>query len=298
MNIAMSDLPAETEPFIAELDAAVEAHMNWTRRILRCVVLRSKPDEDVLDPLAHTLCRFGGWFTANRSLFEALDPSATQRVETVHLAMHNAIRSICTAFMADQAGLDADLDTFESSQSELIGLLAQFKTLILSNAVRHDPLTDLPLRYGIENDYVLYQKEARRNSSLLYVVMIDIDHFKRVNDTYGHPAGDLALRQLADTLKNTLRGNEPLYRFGGEEFLWLLKCQSPEEAKQSARRVLATVGTTPVHISDDETIRLTITMGLARAGETEAFASTLKRADMALYEGKHKGRNRYVFAEP
>jgi diguanylate cyclase (GGDEF)-like protein len=293
----MSELPTTTDTFVTELDAAVEAHMGWTRRIVRCAVLHTTPGDDVLDPMAHTLCRFGAWFTANRSQFEALDPAAAQRVETVHRAMHDAIRSICAHVMGGQPGQDGDLDAFESSQAELISLLAGLKTLILSNAVRFDPLTELPLRYNIENDFSLYQKEARRNRTLLYVVMIDVDHFKPINDTYGHLVGDKVLRHLADTLKRTLRSDEPLYRYGGEEFLWLLKCKSPEEARQSARRVLATVGTTPVPIDEEETLRLTITLGLARAGEMEDLSSAIKRADLALYEGKNLGRNRYVFAE-
>ena len=165
-------------------------------------------------------------------------------------------------------------------------------------AVRYDPLTELPLRYGIENDFALYQKEAQRNRTLLYVVLIDVDHFKPINDTYGHLVGDRVLRHLAHTLKQSLRSDEPLYRYGGEEFLWLLKCKSIEEARKSARRVLASVGTTPVPIADDETLRLTITLGLARAGEMEDLSSVIKRADMALYEGKRSGRNRYVIAEP
>ncbi|HWR77635.1 MAG TPA: diguanylate cyclase [Thiobacillus sp.] len=294
----MSDLPAETEPFIAELDAAVEAHMNWTRRILRCAVLHSTPGEDVLDPMAHTLCRFGAWFRENRAHFEALDAPAARRVETVHQTMHDAIRSLCAQVMTGATGRPVDLECFEQSQSELIGLLARFKTLILSQAVRCDPLTELPLRYGIENDFAMYQKEVRRNRSRLYVVMIDVDHFKPINDTYGHLVGDKVLRHLAHTLKQSLRSDEPLYRYGGEEFLWLLKCKSAEEATKSARRVLASVGTTPVPIADDETLRLTITLGLALAGETEDLSSVIKRADQALYEGKQSGRNRYVIAEP
>lgn len=293
----MPDLPAETDFFIAELDAAVEAHMNWTRRIVRCAVLRSTPGEDVLDPLAHTLCHFGAWFVANRDQFKALEPEATRRVEAVHQAMHDAIRSICSDVLAGRPGRSADLDEFEASQAELIGLLASFKTLILSQAVRNDPLTELPLRYTIENDFGLYQKEARRNRTLLYVGMIDVDHFKPINDTYGHPVGDEVLRQLADTLKRTLREDEPLYRYGGEEFLWLLKCKSEPEARKSARRVLATVGSTPVQIDDGEILRLTVTLGLALAGEREDLASAIKRADMALYDGKRGGRNRYVIAD-
>lgn len=294
----MPDLSPETDTFIAELDAAVEAHMDWTRRILRCSVLRTSPGEDVLAPVAHTLCRFGCWFISNRSHFDAIDAQAAQRVEAVHQAMHDAIRSICTDVLAGKPGESTNLEAFEQSQSELLVLLAQFKTLFLSNAVRHDPLTGLALRYGIEHDFILCQKDARRNRSLLYVVMIDVDHFKRINDSYGHPVGDLVLRHLANTMKRTLRSNEPLYRFGGEEFLWLMQCNSVDEAELSANRLLTTLRATPIPIADGQSVTLTVTLGLAQVGEQEELSSAVKRADVALYEGKNAGRDRYVIAKP
>lgn len=293
----MPELSPETDLFIAELDAAVEAHMNWTRRILRCVVLRDSPGEDVLAPLAHTLCRFGGWFMSNRSHFEALDSAATLRIENVHQAMHDAIRTICADVLAGRAGQAADLEAFEQSQSELLGLLARLKTLILSNAVRHDPLTGLPLRYGIESDFVLCQKDAQRNRNRLYIVMIDADHFKRINDRYGHPGGDVALRHLADTLRRSLRANEPLYRFGGEEFLLLMQCKSAKAAEQTARRIVDTVRAAPMQLSDAEAVTLTVTLGLAEVGGEEELSSAIKRADDALYAGKQAGRDRYVLSE-
>ena len=292
----MPQLSLETDTFIAKLDAAVEAHMDWTRRILRCVVLRTSPGEDVLAPLAHTLCRFGCWFTSQRKQFEALDAQATLRVEVIHQAMHDAIRAICSDVLAGQPGQNSDLDVFEQSQSELLGLLARFKTLILSNAMRNDPLTGLPLRYGVERDFALYQKDALRNHSLLYAVMIDVDHFKRINDSYGHPVGDMVLRHLADTLKRILRGNEPLYRFGGEEFLWFMQTKSVGEAEQSALRLLTAVRMTPVPIPDAQPVTLTVTLGLAQVGDHEDLSSAIKRADAALYEGKNAGRDRYVIA--
>jgi diguanylate cyclase len=294
----MSEFSPEIEPLIDELDSAVEAHMNWTRRILRCVSLKIPPGEDVLDPMSHKLCRFGRWFATNRAHFEAIDAAAAQHVDVAHQVMHGAIRSICADAMAGKSGEPVYLDAFEQSQSELLALLAQFKTLILSSAIRQDPLTVLPMRYGIEHDFSLYQSDARRNRNLLYVVMIDVDHFKRINDNYGHPVGDRVLRHLADTMKRSLRGNEPLYRFGGEEFLWLMQCKSIEEAEQSVQRLLTTIRTTPVCLREDQVLTLSITLGLAQVADGEELSSAIKRSDEALYQGKHAGRDRYAIARP
>lgn len=146
----MPVMPAETTSFIAELDAAVDAHLSWTQRVLRCAVLRTSPGADVLDRQAHVLCRFGGWFTANRPAFEALDASATQRVDRLHQSMHDAIRELCGRILDGAPGREQDLLEFSQSQSELLGQLAEFKTLILSDAARLGPLTGLPLRHGVE----------------------------------------------------------------------------------------------------------------------------------------------------
>lgn len=292
----MSNLSAQTDTLISELDAAVEAHMDWSRRILRCAVLHTTPGDDVLGPMAHTLCRFGKWFFSNREHFDALDPQAAQRVDEVHRTMHEAIRSICARVMNGNTGQSADLDAFEFSQSELLSLLARFKTLIISQAVRHDPLTGLPLRYGLQHDFSLIQKDVQRNRNQLYLAMIDVDHFKRINDKHGHPVGDMVLHRLAEAMKRSLRGNEPLYRFGGEEFLWLMQCHSDTEAERSALRLLAAIRGISIPLPDGASLTLTITLGLARVVEDEELSSAIKRADAALYEGKNAGRDRYVIA--
>lgn len=289
----MHEFAQEIDAFVAELDVAVAAHLDWVRRILRCVVTQATPGEDVLSHNAHTLCRFGTWFASKQGHFETLDATATQRVESVHQAMHNAIRTICSSVLDGQPARHDDLDDFEQTQAELLGLLARFKTLVLSSAQRHDPLTGLPLRHSIEYDFTLYQMDARRNHNRLYVVMIDVDHFKRINDGYGHPVGDTVLCHLADTLKRTLRGNEPLYRYGGEEFLLLVQCKTTEEAETVAERLVATVRNAPAS-AGNESLRLTVTLGAAEVGELETLASAIRRSDAALYEGKHAGRDRFV----
>ncbi len=292
----MTDFTPEIDQFVAELDAAVEAHMDWTRRILRCAVLHAPPGDDVMAPEAHMLCRFGNWFRSHRGHFEALDALSVQRVETVHQTMHDAIRGICGDVLAARPGHMTDLQAFELAQDELLTLLARFKTLILAQAARHDVLTGLPLRHGIERDFVQIAKDAARNGSRLYVVMIDIDHFKRVNDTWGHPVGDTVLRHLAATLRRSVRGNEPLYRFGGEEFLVLAQCRTVKAAEKTAQRIVSAVRGAPAPLPDGKQLPLTVTAGLAEVADGETLAAAVERADAALYQGKQAGRDRWVIA--
>jgi diguanylate cyclase len=291
-----TDVRADHGHFIRELDAAVETHMGWTRRVMRCAILRTSPGEDVLNPVAHTLCHFGRWFITRQADFENLDVPKTQRVIVVHRSMHDAIRSICTNLLAGRPGISADLDDFEQTQTELIKLLAEFKTQILATAAHQDQLTGLPLRFGIEQEFVKLQKLRDRHKLLLYAAMIDIDHFKKVNDTYGHQVGDAALRHVADTIKRNLRDNDLLFRFGGEEFLLLMLAGTPEESTAASERLINAVRSTPAPIPLRTPLTLTITMGISDAVDNDNLGAVIARADRALYEGKRAGRDRYILA--
>ncbi len=294
---SIPDFSAETSKFVDELDAAVAAHLDWTRRVLRCAVLRVSPGDDVLGPQSHTECRFGKWFGTKRADFLKLDAAKTERLEFVHKAMHDAIRSICSEVLGGRPGQNAELQAYEETQPELIRLLADFKTQFLAGAARHDPLTGLPLRYSIETEFDQVLKNCRRYKTQLYIGIIDADHFKRINDIHGHPVGDKALRHLADTLRGIVRPNEPLFRFGGEEFLLLMQCRSGEEAAAAAQRIVDTVRRTPVAIAEIDPLILTITLGLAKVGKDEPMDGAVARADKALYAGKEAGRDRYVIAD-
>ena len=131
----MTEASFEIVDFIEQLDASVKAHMDWARHVLRCTVLHESPGEEVLAPLAHTLCRFSRWFGANKAHFDGLSPEKTAKLEVVHKTMHDAIRAICTTILAGQPGSRSDVEAFEQSQGELIELMA-LKTLFLTNAAR------------------------------------------------------------------------------------------------------------------------------------------------------------------
>jgi diguanylate cyclase len=288
----------QIETFVGELDTAIEAHLDWSRRVLRCAVLHETPAADVLGTDAHRLCRFGKWFGAHRDSFDALDADATARIFDTHERMHDAVRALCSAIVTTGSGAATDLDTFERSQASLVSDLARLKTSLLARCARHDSLTGLPLRYGLEEEYQRCRASAHRLHVELALVLIDVDHFKRVNDIHGHGVGDRALQHVADILRRQARTGEPVFRFGGEEFLLLLHAENSEAAAIAAERILAAVRDTPLILEDRTVLALSVSAGLVEVGADESMANAISRADQAMYAAKRAGRDRWRWAVP
>ena len=287
----------DTERFVAELDGAIEMHLEWTRRILRCALLRTSPGEDVLAADAHGRCSFGRWFVRHRERFEQADPVATVRVIEQHERMHDAVRALCTDILAERQGRPADLDAFDACQSALVEDLAHLKTEVLSRSARHDPLTGLQLRYGLEEEFTRCLALARRSGQQMVLIMLDVDRFKRVNDVHGHSVGDQALRHIAAILRAHARADEPVLRFGGEEFLMILHVADEAAAGYAVDRLLQSLRDAPLHLSDGAQVNLRASAGLIVVGREESVAHAVERADAALYSAKRAGRDRWRWGE-
>ncbi len=284
--------------FISELDAAMQAHLEWTRRVLRCAVLRISPGNDVLSQEAHSQCRFGKWISLNHSVFDALDPHRTVAMEISHKAMHDAIRNICSKVLSGEPGDESDLGAFETSQTLLVSHLAEFKTLLVQSDSQLDPLTGLPLRHRLEQNFEQMARHASRHFTVPSVMIIDLDKFKEINDRYGHATGDLVLKGVATCIKRALRGEDQVYRYGGEEFVVLSEITSPDGAGIAVQRILDAIRSIDLCSLEGVEIHPTATIGVALMQKGESFKHLLHRADIALYEGKDAGRNRYVISPP
>jgi len=164
----------------------------------------------------------------------------------------------------------------------------------LAEAADTDPLTGLANRRRVE---ALARPWVEDPEGALSALMIDVDHFKRVNDQYGHDAGDEALVWLGSHLRVEARASDLVGRLGGEEFVMLLPGTRLAEALVLAERLRATVAATPADLGGGIEWPLTISVGVAerRPGDTEV-RSLLRRADDAMYEAKRSGRNRVVAA--
>lgn len=194
------------------------------------------------------------------------------------------------SFSRPNAFSDDEMRTFEDLLIALLYPLRntlEHRKALLSALI--DPLTGVNNRAAMD---VVMKREvelAKRQQSNLSVILLDIDYFKKVNDTYGHSAGDLCLQSVAQCIGESIRGSDLLFRCGGEEFLVLLSQTELEGATQLAERIrihvsslnLPVVGETP----------LTVSLGVAELTAQDDVASIYERADRALYQAKRSGRN-------
>ena len=161
----------------------------------------------------------------------------------------------------------------------------------LEHVVSHDALTETCSRMRF------YEHVAALETWPQMVIAADIDHFKAVNDRYGHQAGDAVLKQFATTLVRNCREDDLVARFGGEEFVILLRAGTEAEAVATAERLRACVETRDYVISGAE-VAITASFGVAQIASAEEIDVSLHRADEALYRAKRSGRNRVCVHDP
>jgi diguanylate cyclase (GGDEF)-like protein len=226
------------------------------------------------------------------------------RLEFGEPSRHHA--SYCMTHEGEQLGdlvfqRDRRFTEHELSQLEslLTSLLYPLRNALLyrnaSLSALRDPLTGAGNRIAMEQSLTREVEIARRQQQPLSVLMLDIDHFKGINDTHGHATGDEVLRAVADAIKDHLRNIDQVFRFGGEEFLIVLTNTGREPAALVGERLrhAALQLTYPVK---GRAVELTVSLGCSTLLPGESPDSLLRRADSALYAAKRQGRNRLEMA--
>lgn len=175
-----------------------------------------------------------------------------------------------------------------------VGFLVAELQRKLSEQARTDGLTGALNRRAIEDAALRETARSLRHDSDLCMIMIDVDNFKLLNDRYGHVAGDRALQALARTVQSQLRISDFFARTGGEEFAILLPGASAEAALQIAERIRAAIAATEIP-DESGTLHITASIGLTQlVSPDDTWEAMMRRADAAMYDAKHQGRNRVV----
>jgi len=164
--------------------------------------------------------------------------------------------------------------------------------------IRHlaanDDLTGLLNRRAMSEFLVIECRRSDRKGTPLSMAILDIDHFKTINDSHGHHAGDVALRRFADAIRPTLRAADRFARWGGEEFLLLLPdTDGRQTVELCQKRIVEQIAALRITV-DDKSFGFTVSVGVSQHLVNEPFAQTLERADRALYAAKDAGRNRVI----
>ena len=158
----------------------------------------------------------------------------------------------------------------------------------LKKQVERDPLTGLYNRRGLENKLEEQVSLYDRKEWIFSIVMLDIDNFKTINDTYGHETGDEILAKVGEMFKAYTRAEDKVYRYGGEEFCVIMPKTGKEEAVQAGERLREVLSS----YSENGLPKFTMSAGVSSYSAGETACDTIKRADNALYEAKNNGRNR------
>ena len=305
---ALLDRIADALAELVPHDSLTIYEADESRRLLLPVWARDKWADKILADS----CPFGvgltGWGVEHRESVRVnqahLDPRTStvpgtpedepEALITIPLIARDSIKGALNIY---RLGDDA---SFDDDEFELAKRFGDAAALALDNAqirarLEHQAQTD-PLT-GLFNHRAFHERlrqalaEASRSHDVISLLMLDIDDFKRVNDVYGHGAGDEILRSLADTLKDAVRASDVVYRLGGEEFAIVIASRSPESAEQLANRLVERVESTEFNPAG----RITISVGLARGPEHAMNPRELIAcAEAAMMTAKARGKNQIV----
>ncbi|MVV47229.1 diguanylate cyclase [Pseudomonas sp. PB120] len=249
----------------------------------------------------------------SRSAARAMDTQIREQVDGLQSSMHDAadLDDLKHVLENHLEGLLGTMDHYQKQRDEREHEVAN-RLQSLAERVAHmeqealgyrehleeqrqkaliDPLTGLPNRAAWSERLEQEIGEWQRHGNTLLLAMLDLDHFKRINDNYGHLAGDKVLKIIATVLRKRLRGTDFIARFGGEEFVLLMPGTIPAAGVKLLENLRAAIEACPFHFKG-EPVTITISMGLTAFKPGENSDLVLKRADQALYRAKHAGRNR------
>lgn len=285
-RISQDEFPA----IIQQLDMAIRNHEEWFSSLNRQMLCRLPFDQRDLHENAYRECLFGQWLYQH-SHPALRDHPAFESIEKEHQRMHQLAARVLVAAQESGSAQPDDYDHFSNSLQRLRLEVQTLKRELETTYYNRDSLTGANTRVGMLT-YLREQLElVKRGNQQLTISMMDLDHFKTLNDAHGHVVGDQVLAGVARFLLDNIRPYDRLYRYGGEEFLLSLSHTGAAEALTMIERLRNGIERHEIVTDGDERLQVTASFGLVEVTAGSSIEEAVHRADQALYQAKLLGRN-------
>jgi diguanylate cyclase (GGDEF)-like protein len=279
------------EAVVHDLERALEAHRTWLRRFMVTLVCRTRPKPDDLSEESHLKDEFGRWYYQDSNDYLRPHPDFVA-AGRYHQEMHVASRRLAAMVAAGERIGPAKFRAFQGRIQrfrERVGALIDEAQKLLRYT---DPLTGISTRFAMLPKLEQERERVARSGEPCSIGMVDLDHFKTVNDTHGHNAGDVVLREVAHYLLKNVRQYDQICRYGGEEFLLLLPGTDPRRAKYVLDRLRRGLKRRRIDIGNGKAISVSASFGIAALDPEQSVTVAIDHADQAMYAAKKAGRNR------
>lgn len=287
-------LPLEREVIqriTEELEVIIAAHLAWFKQMNRTLVCGGSVNHADLETDAHLRSPFGMWYYNQEPYVLGSTPDF-QGLGAIQQAMHESARLALLSIVDQRRPTPELYDQCIDLALRLNTTLRRLQLDIIGELLTTDSLTGCATRRGMMRRLREEQERALRIQRPCCLCLLDFDRFKRINDDFGHPAGDAVLSQAMKFATGVLRKYDSIYRYGGEEFLICLPGTPMKEASVVVERIRAGLERLPIRLPGGDSFFTTASFGLAEMNPRLPVEESIATADMALIRAKEQGRNR------
>jgi diguanylate cyclase (GGDEF)-like protein len=248
------------------------------------------PDYDYEQDGVHRKCTFGQWYYSQTAP-QLVEHKDFETLGKIHGELHRIMRKLVLSVQSNRLITQADYDDFIQVYNVFIDQMTNLIDEINFAQFQYDYLTKLLNRRAFKIILNHEYNRSLRNNTSCCIALADIDHFKRVNDKYGHSNGDIVLLKLADFFRSQTRDYDSVSRYGGEEFIFCLPETSLEEASKILNRMREKISVLDIHLSDGMIINVSLSFGITELTDSFTLEESIINTDQALYRAKASGRN-------
>ncbi|MHB1230857.1 MAG: diguanylate cyclase [Halothiobacillus sp.] len=280
----------EIQSVLLQLDQAIYNHTQWYNSITRTLICRLPHDlrDEAKD--AHRQCRLGQWYYGAAPDILRAHPGFIA-IGAEHKNMHRLAAQLLQTAASGATISSLDYDSFVNVLERLRLQIYTLKHELEEELYNLDPLTGANNRIGMLTQLREQQEMVKRRVQSCCIVMMDIDHFKAVNDTYGHVVGDMVLAASARNVMEHLRPYDKLFRYGGEEFLICMQNTDAVAGYEVVERIRLGLAANRIDYGGKKPLQITMSFGVTMLDADVSVEQSIEHADKAMYAAKIAGRN-------